>query len=285
MIRTFIICQEEPFFIPKQIELITRDAGVHYSLVGASVLSPTRKGRGIGHWFRERARVYRKRELLWTLLAYASCKTAGKLGRLLGRPDPYSVKGRLREAEVPILGTSDIENPAFLRKLREIGPDLIVSISCPQLFPRELLELPDRYCINLHATLLPRHRGVFGTWWTLYEGDEEAGASIHTMEEKLDAGELLWQEAFPVKERDTQFYLAHESKRRMAEGLTELLRWIDRGEERPLPRHYEASYHRAPTRAEGSRFKRSGKRIIRGKDLPSVLRTTFGKGGRREETP
>ncbi len=279
MIRSFIICQEEPFFIPKQVKHLLDRSGSHFEVVGASVLSPARKGRGLGHWFRERARVYRKRELAAVLFATAFCKLWGGLKHLLGGTDPYSVKARFREHGIPLLPTKDLDDPTFIEELRQLNPDVIVSISSPQRFSKTLLEVPTRYCLNLHATLLPRHRGVFGTWWTLYEGDEEAGASIHTMEERLDAGELLWQEAFPVGKEETQFSLAERSKQKMTEGLVDLLHRIDEGKEEPIPARYTPSYNRAPSREAGKAFQRSGKRILRLKDLRRALRPIFAEKG------
>lgn len=279
MIRTFIICQQEPFFIPKQVKLILENAGKNYEVNGATLLSPARKGYGLRHWFRERARVYRKKELALVLLGTTYCKLSGAVKRVFGGTDPYSAKERFQEYGVPIIPYKDIADPSYLEKIRQLAPDVIISISSPQLFDRNLLNLPTRYCLNLHASLLPRHRGVFGTWWTLYEAEEKGGASIHTMEEKLDAGSLLWQEAHPIHEQETQFSLAETSKRRMAEGLVKLLRQIDRGEERTIAPSTTPSYNRAPTREEGKTFKRTGKRIIRTTDLERALQHKFAKKG------
>lgn len=280
MIRTFIVCQEEPFFIPKQVQLLLEHSGEAYEVIGASVLPPKRKGKGMKDWFAERARIYNTRELFLAGSAYALCKLRGKLNRMLGKGDPYSVKDRFVQMGTPLFPTADIEDPSYLEQLRSLEPDVILSISCPQLFPPSLLEIPKRYCLNLHGTLLPRHRGVFGTWWTLYYEDEEAGGSIHSMEERLDAGDLLWQKAFPVRTGDTQISLASRIKKEMAEGLTKLLEAIDRGEERPLEPRYEASYHRAPDRESGKEFHRNGHRIIKARDIPEVVRKDFHRSQR-----
>jgi methionyl-tRNA formyltransferase len=100
------------------------------------------------------------------------------------------------------------------------------------------------------------------------------------MEERLDAGDLLWQKAFPVRTGDTQFSLASRIKKEMAEGLTKLLEAIDRGEERPLEPRYEASYHRAPDRESGKEFHRNGHRIIKARDIPEVVRKDFHRSQR-----
>lgn len=276
MIRCFFICQEEPFFIPKQVERILEKNGIHYRAIGATVLPPQRKGKGKLHWIRERARIHHPWELFLVAFAFMACKLTGPILRFLGRKDPFSVEERFKAYDVPLVQTQDIHSPSFVEKIRELAPDLIVSISCPQLFSRELLQIPEKYCLNLHGTLLPRHRGVFGSWWTLYTGDREAGASIHTMEERLDAGTLLWQESFPVEERDTQYALAERTKELMAEGLVDLLQEIDQGREEVLSPRTEASYNRAPKPGDAREFRRKGKKILRLSDLGRILRPTFG---------
>lgn len=275
MIRTFIICQEEPFFIPKQVKLLSEEAGKHYELVGAAVLAPKRKGGSRTHRFFERAKSQSLGELLLTTFAYGYCRIKGKLLRLLGRRDPYSVADRFREHQVPLFQTKDIDEHGFIEQVKGKKPDVILSISSPQIFKRELLEAPRLYCLNLHGSLLPRNRGVFGTWWTLYNDDPEAGGSIHSMDERLDKGDLLWQRAYPIEAEDTEFSLAYKNKQLMAEGTVELLRKIEEGKEEKLEESYSSSYHHAPTREEGKAFHRKGKKVIGIKDLRLTLHPSF----------
>src|SRR5205814_400023 len=58
-----------------------------------------------------------------------------------------------------------VNDPAFLQRLRSLGVDLIVSISCPQLFKRPLIDLPSRGTINVHGSILPAYRGVSPAFW------------------------------------------------------------------------------------------------------------------------
>lgn len=280
MIRCFFICQEEPFFIPKQVDRILEEVGTRSSVVGATVLPPHRKRKNMKDWFRERSRIYNARELLMAGCAFLLSKSIGKAKRVGNGKNPYFVKDRFREHGVPLIPTTNLDDPDYLERLEQLAPDLIISISAPQLFSKKLLEIPTRYSLNLHGTLLPRHRGVFGSWWTLYHNDREAGGSIHSMEEKLDAGELLWQEAFPIDPDETQFSLAWKTKKAMAEGLVELIGKIEQGREKPLPPRYSSSYHRAPGKEEGKRFHQEGKRILRLRDLKKILRSTFEAGSK-----
>jgi len=188
---------------------------------------------------------------------------------------PFSVKGVLKGSGAQEIETNDINSQEYHSDLEKVDPDIIFSISCPQLFKKDLINLPEKYCLNAHGTLLPRHRGVFGTWWTLFENDSEAGATIHTIELKLDSGKILWQDSFKIQKPVTQFSLAYRTKKLFAEGFVDLMHDIASGDEAAVKNEYEESYHKAPTRKEGKRFHKQGKRIIVLKDIPMICSRTF----------
>ena len=80
--------------------------------------------------------------------------------------DYYSCRKILRIANIEEINTNDINDKNYIKRIKQENPDIIISISCPQLFKEDLLNTPNIYCINAHGTLLPRHRGVFGSFWT-----------------------------------------------------------------------------------------------------------------------
>ncbi len=277
-LRAFVFTQEEPFFIPKVIRHLADHQGREYEIVGATVLKPHRKNKTMRHWLRERTRIYTTRELLLAGMAYVLCKgweTAAPEGK--GR---YSVRHLLEQRKIERYETEDVNDPAFVARLKALEVDVILSVSPPQIFKAELIGAASAYAFNAHGTLLPRHRGVFGSWWTLYCGGDEAGATVHTMEVRLDAGENVWQQAVPLGPDDTQYSVAYKTKRLLAQGLVDVLRQVHEGTLRPLDKPYEESYHRAPTRAEGAAFHRKGLRVIRARDLRYMLASRFNSTGK-----
>jgi len=73
--------------------------------------------------------------------------------------------------------------------------DLIVSFSAPVVFGGRLLSAPRAGCLNLHCSLLPEFAGVMPSFWTLYMGATEVGASVHYMDSKIDNGKIVAQRA------------------------------------------------------------------------------------------
>jgi methionyl-tRNA formyltransferase len=122
-----------------------------------------------------------------------------------------------------------VEQPARIREaeaigpLRAIAPDAIVLAAYGQVLPRELLSIPWLGPINLHASLLPRHRGAAPIAWAILEGDEMTGVSVMRMEERLDTGPVYAQRQVPIAAEDTleslEDKLAEAGARLMAETL------------------------------------------------------------------
>ena len=271
MTRVFIISQEEPFFIPKVVRHVLEKQGIHYTVVGATRLKPHRKNKRMWHWFVERSRVYTTWELILTAWLFVYCKLWR--GALFKRK-LFDVDEVYREFGINQVNTADVSDPTYVEQIRDLDVDVIVSVSPPQLLEEPLLSVP-KHCINAHGTLLPRHRGVFGSWWTIYLGDKEAGATIHTMVERLDAGDIVWQEAFSVTPSDTQFSIAFKTKRLLALGLVHVIQTINHGRLRFIPPAYDESYHRAPTKSQGKDFHKKGKRILTIRDFKCVRAKTF----------
>lgn len=102
------------------------------------------------------------------------------------------VKEKAMELGIEVLQPVKIKNnEEFMDRLRQIGPELIVVAAYGKILPKELLELPERGCINVHASLLPRFRGAAPIQAAIVEGDSVTGVTIMKMEEGLDTGDML----------------------------------------------------------------------------------------------
>jgi len=67
-------------------------------------------------------------------------------------------------------------------------PDIILSVTCPKIIGREILEIPPAGCINVHCSILPKGRGRDPAFWSLYQGHKRTAVTIHYMDEEMDRG-------------------------------------------------------------------------------------------------
>jgi methionyl-tRNA formyltransferase len=141
---------------------------------------------------------------------------------------------------------------AFLEHLSELEPWVAVVVAFGQIFPAKLLALPERGCVNLHASLLPRHRGAAPIQAAIAAGDGISGVSTMVMEEGLDSGPVLMQESVEIGERETGGELAARLSRLGACLMIETLSALERGETRAREQeHDEATYAPRLVKADG----------------------------------
>jgi methionyl-tRNA formyltransferase len=119
----------------------------------------------------------------------------------------------------PVEVTADANAEAFVGCLRAYEPDVVVMASFDQILRAETLAVPPRGWLNVHPSLLPRHRGPEPIYWAITSGDAEAGITVHLTVPRIDAGPILAQRRIDVRDDDTAGTL---SKRLVAEGLPAL---------------------------------------------------------------
>ena len=117
------------------------------------------------------------------------------------RPPP--VKTVAQELGRPVLQPAKIRAPEALAQLVPFRPDVIVVAAYGQILPKAVLSLPPLGCINIHASLLPRHRGAAPVQAAILAGDRETGITIMQMDEGLDTGDVLLKVATPIAPDET----------------------------------------------------------------------------------
>ena len=131
---------------------------------------------------------------------------------LLVVTQPDKSVGRKQEIKFPPVKEYAIEHdiPVFqpvkiredYQRIIDLKPDLIITCAYGQIIPKELLELPKYGCINIHASLLPKYRGGAPIHHSIINGDEYTGVTIMYMDEKMDSGDILYQEKIKIEDTD-----------------------------------------------------------------------------------
>jgi methionyl-tRNA formyltransferase len=144
-------------------------------------------------------------------------------GRGLGT-GPSEVGAMAASHRLPTLKPSKIRTPEFLHELKSFAPDLLVVAAYGRILPNSILDVPRIAPINVHASLLPRHRGAAPVEGAILAGDAETGVTIMRIIEQMDAGPMYFQRRIPIEPNDTQGTL----KNKLAElGASAMLEAID----------------------------------------------------------
>jgi methionyl-tRNA formyltransferase len=124
-------------------------------------------------------------------------------GRSRSRLVEPPVKLAAQRAGIPVLQPERPVGDVFLASLRRLDPDIGVVVAYGHILRRELLTLPPRGMINVHASLLPRFRGAAPIQHAILAGDDITGVTIMRMEEGLDSGPVLDRREVPIAEDET----------------------------------------------------------------------------------
>lgn len=124
-------------------------------------------------------------------------------GRHRSTLTPPPIKRIALEAGIPVLQPESVREEASLAGLRALAPDLMVVMAYGQILPKALISIPRVACINLHASLLPRHRGASCIQAAIDDDDAETGVTVMHMVAKLDAGDIILSHRTPIGEEDT----------------------------------------------------------------------------------
>ena len=113
------------------------------------------------------------------------------------------VKDLALSAGVPVIQPESVREDEALVQIRAWAPDVIVVMAYGQILPQSLIDIPGRAIINLHASLLPNYRGASCIQAALKNGDAETGWSVIHVVKRLDAGNVLLQQPFPIERQET----------------------------------------------------------------------------------
>lgn len=111
---------------------------------------------------------------------------------------PTPVKEIAEQYKLELLQTANIKTPESIKRIKQWKPELIIVVSYGQIIPLSILEYPRHGCINVHASLLPRYRGAAPVQRALMDGIKSSGITIMFMDEGLDTGDIIMQEAIAV---------------------------------------------------------------------------------------
>jgi methionyl-tRNA formyltransferase len=169
------------------------------------------------------------------------------------QPRPSPVAELARERGLAVERPERLrENTAFLEHLAAVRPDVSAVVAYGKLLPDEVLDLPPLGCVNVHASLLPRHRGASPIPAAILAGDRETGVVTMRIVRELDAGPLYLERRTVIGARETAASLSERLAREGAALLVETLQGLEQGTLVPRPQVGEPTPSR-PIRREDAR--------------------------------
>ena len=165
---------------------------------------------------------------------------------------PSAIKTLALEAGIPVQQPERIRRPDAIAALEAMEPEVLVVFAYGQILPAAVLNVPRLAPLNLHASLLPRHRGAAPIQAAIAAGDRAGGMTVMYMDEGLDTGDILLTREFPLRRRETGGSLHDRLAEAAPAALLEALDLLAAGAAPRRPQdNAEATYSPKLTRDSG----------------------------------
>ena len=160
---------------------------------------------------------------------------------------PNAMTGIARWYKIPLIWIDKMTDEE-LTILHQIKPDLLLVGGYGIILKKRLLSLPKIGCVNVHSSLLPRHRGPNPFRAVLLAGESESGVTFHVMDEGIDTGDIIHQVAFQISPRDTSYDIYRKSCHLAEQEIADVVEYIENSGLDGFPQdNNKASYDKNPT--------------------------------------
>lgn len=116
---------------------------------------------------------------------------------------PPPVKEECIKRNIPVYQPTSMRDVDAELLIKELAPEVIIVVAYGKILPQSILDIPEYGCINVHASLLPRHRGASPIQWCIVCGDTETGVCTMQMDAGMDTGDILLCQKTEIGEKET----------------------------------------------------------------------------------
>jgi len=176
-------------------------------------------------------------------------KPAGRSMELLASP----IKRLALDYGVPVFQPVKMRAPDAVAQVQSFAADLVVVMAYGQILPQGVIDAGRIACINLHASILPRHRGAAPIQSAILSGDTETGVTVMYVDAGLDTGDILLIHRLPIHRHDTGGTLHDRLAAATPAALAEALLLLESGTAPRVPQENAlATYAKKLTRDDGA---------------------------------
>jgi len=250
-LRVLFVTEDDPLYVIRFFEVFLREYPADtMEICGITIDRP---------WHEPIWKTLRRLTGLYGIGGVARLGTRFLRARLSGR----SIARLAAERSIPMVPARSVNAPEYVARVRQLAPDVIVSVAAPEIFRADILRVPRLGCINIHSGRLPVYRGMMPTFWQMLHGEPNVTVTVHEMAERLDAGAVLGTATVPIVPNDSLDRVIGTSKQAGARLLMQVLEQIRLGTTSRMPLDMAgASYFSFPQDQHVREFVKRGHRLL-----------------------
>lgn len=258
-IPIIVLTQEDYFFIPSNIEKLSKIANIKEIVVLNTQGALVNKTKQFINWFgifqvgKMALKVYYRRilNILDPLFGFKILNGKG------------SVKLMAKKMNIPLRTETKINGDDFFKHIQQYDIKLMVSYSCPVVIKERLLNYPKYGVINVHGSYLPAYQGLLPSFWHLRFSEKYAGATVHYMSQKIDDGDIILQDKVDISKCKSMFDVMKLTKLKGGELMVNAITQIENNTVQIKPNNTkEGHYYSWPKDEDVNEFKKKGYRFV-----------------------
>lgn len=142
---------------------------------------------------------------------------------------PPAVKVYACEHGIKVLQPEKVRTAEFIGCIRELEPELLVTAAYGKILPKDVLDIPQKGCINVHGSLLPKYRGAAPIQWAVINGEKKTGITTMFTDVGMDTGDMLLKGEIEITDDMTAGELHDKLSCLGAEVLLKTIRELENG--------------------------------------------------------
>lgn len=255
-IKIAIITLDEPIYIPQVIEGIIKNSSKEIEIKSITILPTIPKKFSKLGFLLYQQKLMGRIQFSKILISYLKKKIQNFL-------EIQGISVICKKNNITLVKKESISTKEYQKFLKNDEIDVLISIASPEKFSGELISIPKKACINVHAGKLPKYRGINPTFWSLLNEEPDSAVTVHHISEEFDDGNILNQEFY-----DLQGINSLDQAYQKILGITpkiilKTLEEIQKGKTKEMINDSsKSSYYSFPTIEDGEKFRKLGLKFI-----------------------
>jgi methionyl-tRNA formyltransferase len=253
-INVAIVTVDEPFYIPRMIKslIAISPPDIKYASI---ILVPARPKK-MSRWefISNQMQVFGFSQFIKIAGLYMLRKFLNAISYR-----EYSVATVAKNNRIYTIKTDSLKSEGFLEVLKTLSLDVIVSIASSRIFGKSILSIPKLACLNVHAGMLPRYRGINPSFWALLNQERKSAVTVHYINEEIDDGEIIEQDIFDIEGINSLHGVYLKVLEIAPKTVINSLVSLNEGHAQTIKNEVtKSTYYSFPTKEDGKKFRALG---------------------------
>ncbi len=172
---------------------------------------------------------------------------------------------------------NNINSAPALDKIRQLTPELIISIRYGKILKNEILDIPQHGVLNLHSGILPNYRGVMATFWAMLNNESEIGTTLHYIDDStIDTGAIISQSHLTIQKEKSYLWHVLQLYISGSELITDAISLIEKGQTiETITQSGSGQYFSFPKESDLVQFNKQGLSLVNEVELIDLIRGPY----------